>query len=160
MTRQDDPRPLDEVDRALLALLEADGRMSNARLARESGIAESTCLSRVRTLRERGVIRGVHADVDPATVGRGVEAIVAVRFAGHARADIEEFTDAVPDLPGVVALFHVSGGTDFLVHVAQPTAGDLRDFVLDHLTTRPGVAHAETALVFDSRRGRRPLSAG
>ncbi|GAB46923.1 Lrp/AsnC family transcriptional regulator [Mobilicoccus pelagius] len=160
MTRQDDPRPLDEVDRTLLALLEEDGRMSNAQLARESGLAESTCLARVRSLRERGVIRGVHADVDPATVGRGVEAIVAVRFAGHARADIEEFTAAVPDLPGVVSLLHVSGGTDFYVHVAQPTAGDLRDFVLDHLTTRSGVAHAETSLIFDSRRGRRPLSEG
>lgn len=158
MSRPDDPRPLDDVDRALLNLLEEDGRATNAQLARAAGIAESTCLARMRTLRERGVIRGVHADVDPVAVGRPVEAMVAVRFSGHERSHIEVFTEQVPQLPGVLSLFHVSGATDFYVHVACPNAHDLRDFVLDHLTSRPGVAHAETSLIFDSRRGARALT--
>ena len=155
----DGPAPLDEVDRILVRLLESDGRISNAALAREAGVAESTCLARVRSLRERGVVRGIHADVDPAAVGRGVEALVAVRFGGHSRADLEAFAAQVPDVPGVLALHHVSGATDFVVHVACPSAHELRDVVLDHLTGREGVLHAETSLIFDSVRGRASLTA-
>ncbi len=146
-------RPLDAVDQRLVLLLEQDGRMSNAMLARQAGIAESTCLVRVRSLRERGVIRGIHADIDPAAVGRPVQAMIAVRFGGHRRSHFEAFRDEVPRLPGVIGAYHVSGATDYLVHVAAESADALRDFVLDHLTNRPGVLHAETALIFESLRG-------
>lgn len=149
-----DDKPLDETDRALVRLLEQDGRMSNAMLAREVGIAESTCLVRVRSLRERGVVRGIHADIDPVSVGRSVEAMIAVRFGGHRRQNFEEFTRQVPELPGVLGAYHVSGSIDYYVHVAVPSADALRDFVLDHLTNRPGVLHAETSLIFESLRGR------
>lgn len=147
-------KPLDATDLALVRLLEQDGRMSNAMLAREVGIAESTCLVRVRSLRERGVVRGIHADIDPVAVGRPVEAMIAVRFGGHRRSHFEQFTQEVPELPGVLGAFHVSGAIDYFVHVATGSADELRDFVLDHLTNRPGVLHAETSLIFESLRGR------
>ncbi len=160
MPRQpsEDQHPIDDVDRLLVRMLEQDGRASNAQLARAAGIAESTCSIRVRLLRERGVVRGIHADIDPAAVGRPVEAMVAVRFGGHVRSHIERFTDDVPRLPGVANLHHVSGTNDFFVHVACRSAHDLRDFVLDHLTSRPGVLHAETSLIFTSRRGTHPMT--
>lgn len=150
--------PLDDTDTHLVRLLEVDGRMSNAMLAREVGIAESTCLVRVRSLRERGVVRGIHADIDPEQVGRPVQAMIAVRFGGHRRAHFEAFRDQVPQLPGVIGAYHVSGATDYLVHVAAESADELRDFVLDHLTNRPGVLHAETSLVFEALRGHGTLT--
>lgn len=153
-----DHSPLDATDQKLVQLLAADGRMSNSMLARESGIAESTCLVRVRSLRERGVIRGVHADIDPAAVGRPVEAMIAVRFGGHRRDHFETFRAEVPKLTGVISAYHVSGATDYLVHVAAESADELRDFVLDHLTNRPGVLHAETALIFESLHGHGTLT--
>lgn len=146
-------KPLDATDLALVRLLEQDGRASNATLAREVGIAESTCLVRVRSLRERGVVRGIHADIDPVSVGRPVEAMIAIRFSGHVREHFEQFTTQVPALPGVLGTYHVSGAVDYFVHVACESADALRDFVLDHLTNRPGVAHAETSLIYDSVRG-------
>ncbi|GMA42050.1 Lrp/AsnC family transcriptional regulator [Mobilicoccus caccae] len=158
MPSRPEHRPLDEIDRILVTALEKDGRLSNTQLARTAGIAESTCLTRVKALRERGIVRGIHAAVDPAAVGRPVEAMVAVRFGGHARAHIERFTDEVPQVPGVISLHHVSGATDFYVHLACRSAHELRDFVLDHLTNRPGVLHAETSLIFDSRRGTHPIT--
>ncbi|USQ76707.1 Lrp/AsnC family transcriptional regulator [Ornithinimicrobium cryptoxanthini] len=145
--------PLDRTDRRLVELLQKDGRMPNATLAREVGVAESTCLVRVRSLRERGVIRGIHADIDPAMVGRPVQAMIAVRFGGHRRSHFEQFREEVPRLPGVLSAYHVSGATDYFVHVACESADALRDFVLDHLTNRPGVLHAETALIFDMLKG-------
>ncbi|MDQ3359127.1 MAG: Lrp/AsnC family transcriptional regulator [Actinomycetota bacterium] len=156
MTKVVHPAPaavLDRVDEQLVRLLAEDGRTPNAALARAVGVAESTCLVRVRSLRERGVIRGFHADIDPAAVGRPVQAMIAVRFGGHRRSHFEEFREQVPRLPGVLGAYHVSGATDYLVHVAAESADALRDFVLDHLTNRPGVLHAETSLIFDATRG-------
>ncbi len=153
------PAPvLDRTDQHLVRLLELDGRTPNATLARTVGIAESTALVRVRSLRERGVVRGIHADIDPATVGRPVQAMIAVRFGGHRRSHFEEFREQVPGLPGVLAAYHLSGATDYLVHVAAESADALRDFVLDHLTNRPGVLHAETSLIFDALRGEATLT--
>ncbi|GAA4412043.1 Lrp/AsnC family transcriptional regulator [Fodinibacter luteus] len=151
------PRPLDAVDRLLVELLAQDGRMPNAELARRVGLAESTCAGRVKALRDAGVVRAVRAEIDLAAVGRPMEAMVALRFTGHARESMDSFRDRVASIPGVVAAYHVAGADDFLVHISGATANDLRDLVLDHLTSVEGVAHAQTSLIFERVRGRRPL---
>jgi DNA-binding Lrp family transcriptional regulator len=150
---------LDEVDRRLVAELLRDGRTPNVVLARAAGIAESTCLARVRALRERGIITGVTAEVDLARVGLPVQAMVAISFSGHLRADVDAFAEEVSQLAGVIATYNISGANDFLVHVAARTPEALRDFVLDNLTGRPGVVHAETSLVFHVNRGTNVLTA-
>jgi len=151
--RPDGAGTLDAVDRRLLAELERDGRIANNRLAARLGVAPSTAHARTRALVERGVVRGVHAEVDLAAVGRPVEALVAVRLRAHDRAQIEAFSRRVPALAEVVQTFHVSGAEDYMLHVAVASSGALRDWVLDHLTTDPAVAHTETTLVFEHRRG-------
>ena len=151
------PRPLpgglDEVDRELVRLLAADGRMPNNALAEATGIAPSTCLTRVRSLRERGVIRGFHADVDLGALGQPLQALVAIRIGAHSRDEIDRFRRKVPGLPGVLSLFHVSGANDYLLHVSAASPDALREFVLDHLTADPAVVHAETSLIFEHVRG-------
>src|SRR5438045_3270909 len=79
---------LDDVDRRILRELVADARIPNNALAERVGIAPSTCLGRVRALREGGVIRGYHADVDPAALGRPIQAMISVRLQSHARGHI------------------------------------------------------------------------
>lgn len=143
------PEGLDDVDRKLVELLTADGRMPNNALADAAGIAPSTCLTRVRSLRERGVIRGFHADVDLAALGQPLQAMIAIRIGAHSRDEINRFRAKVPTLPGVLALFHVSGANDYLLHVSAATPDGLREFVLDHLTADPAVSHAETSLIFE-----------
>src|SRR5215211_7659675 len=147
------PGGLDEVDRELVRLLTVDGRMPNNALAEAAGIAPSTCLTRVRALRERGVIRGFHAEVDLAALGRPIQALVAVRIGAHSRDEIDRFRKRVPGLPGVLSLFHVSGANDYLLHVTAASPDELREFVLDHLTADPAVVHAETSLIFEHVRG-------
>jgi DNA-binding Lrp family transcriptional regulator len=61
---------LDDIDRMILAELQADGRMTNVELAKRVGISAPPCLRRVRTLEEAGFIRGYHADVNPRELGR------------------------------------------------------------------------------------------
>src|SRR3978361_2107443 len=81
---------LDAVARRLLRALAADARLPNNALAQRAGIAPSTCLGRVRALRESGVIRGYHADVGPAALGRPIQAMIAVRLQAHARGSITQ----------------------------------------------------------------------
>jgi DNA-binding Lrp family transcriptional regulator len=99
------------------------------------------------------VLLGYHAEIDLAALGRPLQAIIAVRLAVHAREQIDAFTNDVRQLPGVLSVFHMTGVTDYLLWVAAADMQDLRDFVVDHLATHPAVAHAETSLIYEHRRG-------
>src|SRR5581483_7428221 len=114
--------PVDDIDLAILSLVAADARITNQRLAERVGVAPSTALARLRSLRERGVVRGYHAEVDLAVLGRPLQALIAVRLAVHAREQIDAFTSAVSELPGVLMVFHLTGVTDYLVWVAAADA--------------------------------------
>ena len=140
---------LDDVDRRLLRALAADARMPNNALAQRVGIAPSTCLGRVRALRERGVIRGYHADVDPAALGRPIQAMIAVRLQSHARGHIPDFMARIAELPEVLNVFFLGGADDFHVHIAAATTENLRDFVVVNLSGNPDVALTETNLIFE-----------
>src|SRR4051794_40375550 len=78
---------LDDTDRLILRLLQDDAPLPNNAIAAAAGIAASTCHARIRSLQERGIIRGYHADVDPAAVGRGLQALISIRLQAHARAN-------------------------------------------------------------------------
>lgn len=148
------PPALDEIDRALVEALVADGRISNAALSRVVGIAESTCVGRVRALRERGVITGFHAALDASKMGLPLQAVIAIRLAGHDRAQVEALGNEMAALPGVISAFNISGADDFLVHVCAESPDQLRDFVLDNVSSRPGVSHVQTSLIFRAHPGR------
>ncbi|NNG18270.1 Lrp/AsnC family transcriptional regulator [Naumannella sp. ID2617S] len=148
-------RPLlDEVDAVLVRELTVDARLSNAALAQRAGIAESTCSARVRSLVRRGVIRGFTTVLDPAGLGAPVRAMVAVRLSGHDMAQVDAFGEQVSQLPGVLEVWNVSGADDFVVQIACGSPDELRDFVLTHLSSRSGVVHVQTSLIFRSHRGR------
>ena len=150
---------LDETDRRILHLLQQDARMPNNALAAAVGIAPSTCLARVRTLRTAGVIRGFHAEVDPAALGRGLQAMVAVRMQSGARNRLSAFAQRLAARPEVLDLYFVAGADDFLVHVAVEDSEALREFVLEQLSAFPEVALTETSLIFEHVRtsSARPL---
>lgn len=143
---------LDRTDRAIVAELQNDARLSNKELAARVGLAPSSCLERVRALRTRGVLRGFHADVSPAALGRSLEAIVAIRVRPHSRPQVEGFWSYALSLPEVIEVFHVTGADDFLLHIGLADTDALRDFVLDRLTVRPEVGHVESRIVYQHAR--------
>lgn len=150
-------RPLDRIDRALCEALANDARLSNKELAARVGLAPSSCLERTRRLVADGVLRGFRAEVDPAALGFGIEAMVAIRLKQHTRTDFESFRAYALAIPEAIAVYHMSGENDFLIHVAARDAHHLRDMAIDYFTTRPEVGHLETALIFEHRRGPMPV---
>ena len=142
-------RDLDGVDRAIVRLLSKDGRMPNNAIAEHVGIAPSTCLSRIRSLMDRGVIKGFHANVDPAAIGLGVQVLIAVRLKASTRSHVGTFAREVAKLPGVMNVFFLGGADDFMLHVAAANTDAVRDFVAQHLSQRDDVANTVTNLIFD-----------
>ncbi len=147
-----DPDDLDRIDRAILAALQQNARLTYKELSACVGLAESSCHGRVRRLVEGGALRGFHADVDPRVLGTGLQALVAVRLARHTRSVVASFRQAMLDLTEAIAVFHVAGANDFLVHVAVKDSDQLRDLILGAFTGRPEVAHVETSLIYEHAR--------
>ncbi|MEU6151724.1 Lrp/AsnC family transcriptional regulator [Actinosynnema sp. NPDC047251] len=139
---------MDSIDAAIVRELQKDARVANKDLAERVNVAASTCVVRHRALRERGVITGYHAEVDLAAVGRPVQAVIAVRVRPHTRVVVEPFMEYVLSLPEVLAVSHVAGPEDFLVHVAVADAAHLQRLVLDRFTTRREVSELHTNLLF------------
>jgi DNA-binding Lrp family transcriptional regulator len=142
----------DRIDRSILSLLAKDARTTNKDLAAQVELSQSACLERVRRLEDRGVIRGAHADVDPIAFGIGVQALVSVQLRRHTRAAVGRFERSALELPQVVALYHVTGRTDYLAHAVAQDMEHLRDFTLDAITSLPEVSRVETSLLFRGTR--------
>ncbi|MDT7586277.1 MAG: Lrp/AsnC family transcriptional regulator, leucine-responsive regulatory protein [Pseudonocardiales bacterium] len=123
-----------------MAVLEKDGRISNADLADRVGLTPSPCLRRVRRLEETGAIRGYRALVDPAVVGRGLRVFAGVRLVRHARADVVAFERAIVQLTEVVHTYHVTGNFDYLLQVEVADLPAYEDFHANRLASLPGVA--------------------
>jgi DNA-binding Lrp family transcriptional regulator len=140
--------PNDRIDHLILAALQKNARISYKDLAALTGVAPSTCLERVRNLHARGCIRGFHAEVDLSSLGRKLQAMIAIRFRVHTRDLVDPFVNHLLSLPETLALFNVTGDDDYLLHVAVADADHLRNFVIDQLGTRPEVDHLRTALVY------------
>lgn len=155
--REQDPSPvrLDDVDRALITLLERNARISNSQLAAQTGIAESTCHKRVRALVDSGVISGFHAEIDPAAMGLALEALISIRLHAHARGNLRRFQAYLEQLPATRHVYFVAGDRDFLLHVAVRDAAALRTLVSDTLSVLEEVAATNTSLIFDHSPRRR-----
>lgn len=139
---------LDPVDLDILRLLQNDARMTYRDLAAAVGVAPSTCLDRVGRLRRSGVITGHELRVDPARLGRPLEALLLVQVRPHRKELIGPFVERVRGLPESRALFHLTGPDDYLVHVAVAGTADLQRLVLEEFTSRREVARVETRLIF------------
>ena len=140
---------LDDTDFQMLKLLTANGRISNADLAEQLGLAPSTSLMRLRRLVEQGVIKSFSAEVAPEAIGLELQALISVTLRAGARANLASFMKSMQEHPQVVQVFFLGGQEDFMVHVAVENSEEVREFVLEQLSNNPYVANTRTNLVFD-----------
>jgi DNA-binding Lrp family transcriptional regulator len=151
------PAEIDDTDRRILTALHADARLPNSALADIVGIAASTCHGRVKRLQEIGVIRGFYTDVDPAAIGRPLQAMISVSLQSSARGKIRSFIRQVRKLPQVIDVYFLAGADDYILHVAARDTEDLRSFVVENLNADPDVAGTQTSLIFEHLRGAAPI---
>jgi DNA-binding Lrp family transcriptional regulator len=142
-------KTLDRIDYRIIRLLRNNARLSNKELAEQVGLAPSTCLVRTRLLQQSGVLTGFKAEVNPAALGVGLQAMISVRLKRHFKPDVEAFRQHALELPEVVQLYHVAGPIDFLAHVWTRDSEHLRDLAMTAFTSREEVSHIETELIFE-----------
>lgn len=130
---------LDAIDRAIIAELSEDGRLSNTELARRVRLTPAPCLRRVQRMERAGVIRGYHAAIDPKSVGRGFEVIVSVDIAVNDGQTIEDFEAAATALPEVVEVRRMFGQPDFYLRVLVADHEEYEALTLDKLSRLPAL---------------------
>lgn len=138
---------LDDIDRKILAELQADGRMTNVELARRVGISAPPCLRRVRALEESGFIRGYHADIDPRELGFEVQVFAMVRLRSQSERDLSAFEEQARNWPLVRECHMLNGEIDFILKCVAPDLSSFQRFLTDRLTAAPNVASVKTSLV-------------
>ena len=142
-------KKIDRTDIQLLSLLQNNARMSNKELASAVNLAPSSCWERVRQLQEEGVVRAYRAELNPRALGIGLKAMVAVRLDRHSLSEVEHFRDHLQRSPEVVAIYHVGGVNDYLLHVVAVDSDHLREVILKTFASRPEVVHMETSIIFE-----------
>lgn len=108
---------MDNLDRAIIAELIEDARLSNTELARRVGLTPAPCLRRVQRLERSGVIDGYHAAVSAKAAGRAFEVIVAIDIAVNNSVTIEDFESAVVKVPEVTEVRRMFGQPDYYLRV-------------------------------------------
>jgi Lrp/AsnC family leucine-responsive transcriptional regulator len=144
---------LDKTDRKILAILQADGRLSNQDVAERVSLSPSPCLRRIKRLEEAGVIRQYVALLDPDKIGLGLLAYVNVRLEKHsegqagARASSPraDFAAAVANWPEVVACYAMTGEMDYLLRVHVEDMDHFSRFMMATLLRHPAVLDVKSS---------------
>ena len=148
---------LDDTDRRLLRLLQAEGRISNQELAERCHLSPSACSERVRRLRESGFIRGFSAVLDPQKVDRALLIFVEVVLDRTTGDVFDAFAEAARRAPDVLDCHMVAGGFDYLIKARVKDMVAYRAFLGDVLVQMPGVRETRTYAVLEEVKSTGPL---
>jgi len=140
---------LSRIDRNLLRLLQKDARISFAELARQVGLTTTPCKERVKRLEREGYIRGYHAELDPAKLGRGLVVFVQITLQRTAGDAFSEFTEAIRDVPEVEECHLVAGNFDYLIKARVKDMSEYREFLGGSLMQLPGVQESTSYPVME-----------
>ena len=146
---------LDTTDRRILRALSADGRLSNQALAERVGLSPSATLRRVQALERSGIIAGYRAVLDPARVGVGFTAYVAVGLADHTKAGQEAFERGVARAAEVRECHNVTGTVEYLLRVEAADLAAYKHFHTEVLGVLPQVHSLTTYVVMGSPKDER-----
>ena len=141
---------MDDVDRKILAELQADGRLTLTELADRVRLSVSPCHRRLRTLERSGAIAGYHAQLDASVLGLTFEALVFVTMRYADRQTVAAFEEHVADIPNVLQAQRLFGDPDYLLRVVARDLPAYRELYDERLATLPGVLRVSSTLVMKS----------
>ncbi len=148
---------LDKIDLKILALLQADGRMSHLELAERVGLSPTPCARRVRRLEKAGVIAGYAARIDPRRVGQKVMAFIHIKLDRHTDEVVDQFRKLLADRSEVIAAHALTGDMDFLVEVMVEDLDALGRLTLHELLKLPGVRDVRSGVVLETLKAGRSI---
>jgi len=140
---------LDALDRRILEELQKDGRLSNQDLSKRINLSPTPCLTRVKRLETKGLIKGYSAFVDAEQLGAGLLVFVEVVLDRTTPDVFDAFKQTVMDMDQVLECHMVSGGFDYLIKARFPDMVHYRDFLGRSLAALPSVRETHTYVVME-----------
>ena len=139
---------INEIDAQILNIIQNDGRVSNAEIARQVGMAPSGVLERIRKLEARGVIRGYETRLDPKALGLGVLAFIFVRVSEADAAErMVKTEERLMQIPEAQEVHHIAGEDCYLVKVRAASTEDLGRLLKERIGTIESVRATRTTIV-------------
>lgn len=138
---------LDATDTKILELLQSDGRLSNAEIARRVGLSPPASHARIKRLEETGIIRRYGTLLDREKLGYDMVCFFNVSLELHQLEAVERFKQLVQEMPEVLECHHITGQYDYLLKAVFRNRAELQNFVAQTLIPMPGMAHINTSLV-------------
>lgn len=139
-------RALDAIDQQILAILQADGRITNVALAERLGLSPPPCLRRVKALEERGYITGYQAQINASKLGFGVTAFAFVGLSSQAETDLNAFETLANSWPEVRSCYRLSGEIDYILKIVAQDLERFQGFINQKLTGAANVSQVKTSL--------------
>jgi Lrp/AsnC family leucine-responsive transcriptional regulator len=151
---------IDRFDRAILAELQRDGRISNVQLAGKVNLSESACLRRVRALEQAGLIHRYVALLDQKKVGLSGTVFVHIALRREEQSELAAFEKAVKAIPQVMECYLMTGEFDYLLRVVVSDMADFERLHNEALTRLPGVARVNSSVAIRTVTKRTELPVG
>ena len=149
--------PMDATDRKMLAVLQEEGRISNAALAERLHLSPSPCLRRMRALEEEGVIAGYRAVLDREKLGIPMTVFVELKVDQHSDRTATAISEALNAAPEVISAHVVSGSADFLLEVAVPDLAGYEQLMFGTLLKLPNVSDVRSNFALRTVKAAGPL---
>jgi Lrp/AsnC family leucine-responsive transcriptional regulator len=147
----------DKIDRAIVARLQADGRIANVDLADAVSLSPSACLRRVKALEADGIIAGYRAQVDRIRAGLDLTVFIELRVEQHSRETAARIEQALTAIPAVVACYVISGAADFFLEAAVPDLASYEQLLLGQILAIPSIVDARSTFAIRTVLSRGPL---
>ena len=141
---------LKKIDKHILSVLQSNGRITYAELARQVGLTTTPCIERVKRLERDGYIKNYTAQLNPERLGAGLIVFVQIRLVRTSKDSFEEFKRAVVLLPEVQECYLVSGNFDYLIKARVADMKAYREFLGDTLLRVPGVQESTSIAVMEA----------
>ncbi len=140
---------LDATDRKILALLQADCRLTLSDVAQKVGLSVSPCHRRIKRLEDHGVVLRYTAMVDQRAVGLPVSVFVSIKLERQKEKDLERFAKAIADWDEVVECYLMTGPRDYLLRVVVADLMAYEQFIKQKLTRLDGISSIESSFALD-----------
>lgn len=139
---------MDETDKKIISELQKDGRLTNQELSERVNLSPSPCLRRVRSLEERGIIKGYTALIDQKELGLPVTVFIRISLQNHGLEHVKIFEDAMQNIGEILDCYLMTGKADYLLRVAVADLQAYEVFMREQIHHIPGIASIDTSFAY------------
>jgi Lrp/AsnC family transcriptional regulator len=140
---------LDEMDRRILRVLQAEPDLAVAQLSERVGLSQTPCWRRLRRLKASGVIQRLALILDPRQLGLPISVMANLKLHRHDEETLEALEAAVLGHAQIVECFSVSGESDYVMRVVAASVDDYERFLKKVLLHLPGVASINSSFMMN-----------